>query len=148
MGQKGRPPGEPAALPDPGRLPALLYHGGPTVRRLSLVVLAFAFCLTALHAEDSPKVAKARKLLKTKVTCDYSDTPLSEVKDDLKEQVKGLLMQLDNKNGVSNNTKITYKAENKPLEDVLDEMLKKYSLAYEIIPNGAYAGSVKVIRGK
>jgi hypothetical protein len=113
-----------------------------------LVAVVVILGQTALHAEDSPKVARTRQLLKTKVSCDYNETPLSEVKDDIKEQVKGLVIRLDNKGGVSNNTKITYKADNKALKDVFDEMLKKYSLAYEIEEIGAYAGAVRVIKGK
>jgi hypothetical protein len=131
--------------------------GGPTVRRLTVtltVLSAFLVALAGLWAadkdtEDTPKAAKTRKLLKTKVTVDFKDTPLSDVRDELKEQVKGLLMQIDNKGGVSNNTKFTYKAEDKPLDEVLDEMFKKNALGYIVISQkgAAYDGSIKIVKG-
>jgi hypothetical protein len=116
---------------------------------LSAGVLALAQVSAADDSEDTPKAAKTRKLLKTKVSVDYKDTRLADVKDDLKEQVKGLLMQLDNKGGVSNNITVTYKADDKPLDEVLDEMFKKNGLGYIVISQkgNAYDGSVKIVKG-
>jgi hypothetical protein len=128
--------------------------GGLTVRRLPILAAALAACLLGLHAaaaegDDTPAAAKTRKLLKTKVTVEYKDTRMADVVDDLKEQVKGLRMQLDNKGGVSNNMTVSYKASDKPLDEVLDEMFKKYALGYIVISQkgNAYDGSIKVIKG-
>jgi hypothetical protein len=128
------------------------------VRRLIVATALLSTCLVGLAAtcaagkdsEDTPKAARTRKLLKTKVTVDFKDTPLSDVRDELKEQVKGLLMQIDNKGGVSNNTKFTYKADDKPLDEVLDQMLKKNDLGYYVISQrgNAYDGSIKIVKGK
>jgi hypothetical protein len=130
--------------------------GGLTVRHL--FVLA-AFALTGVvgsYADDKPKrddtpaAAATRKLLEKKVTCDYKDTRLEDVVDDLKEQVKGLKMQLDTKGGVSRNIAITYAAKDVTLADALDGMFKKNGLGYLIISKkgDAYDGSIKIKQGK
>ena len=132
------------------------------MRRLVLTTSLFAACLAgfvnlsaAQGEKDTPKAAATRKLLKTKVSVDYKDTPLSEVVDDIKDQVKDKAkktfgVRLDNKGGVSNNTKFTYKADDKSLDEVLDEMLKKNDLGYIVVSQqgNAYDGTLLIVRGK
>jgi hypothetical protein len=142
------------AGPEPG------CEGGETVRSLLLPLiwlavgfLCLANCGLAAEEKDSTKAAATRKLLKTKVSVDYKDTPLSDVIDDIKDQIKEktkktLAVLKDNKGGVSNNTKFTYKAEDKPLEEVLDEMFKKNDLGYIVITKGAYDGALMIVKGK
>jgi hypothetical protein len=121
----------------------------------------FAACLASLvnlfaaEEKDTPKAAVTRQLLKTKVSVDYKDTPLSEVIDDIKDQIKDktkkvLGVRVDNKGGVSNNTKFTYKADDKPLEEVLDEMFQKNDLGYIVISQqgNAYDGTLLIVKGK
>ncbi len=115
------------------------------MRRLVLAASLFAACLAGfvnLYAadkdEDSPKSAATRKLLKTKISVNFNDTTLSDVVDEIKDQIKektkkSIFVLKDNKGGVSNNTKFTYKAEDKPLEVVLDEMFKKNDLGYIVV---------------
>ena len=123
------------------------------MRHLLTLAALFALCLTGAYAADSddtPAAAKTRKLLKQKVDCNYKDTRLEDVVDDLKEQVKGLRMQLDTKGGVSRNQAITYKAKGVPLEEALDQMFKKNGLGYIVISkkNNAYDGSIQIKQGK
>jgi hypothetical protein len=131
------------------------------MRRLFVTVSLFAACLAGLvnlpaaEEKDTPKAAAARKLLKTKVSVDYKDATLREVVDDIKDQIKDkskktLGVRLDNKGGVSNNTKFTYKADAKPLDDVLDEMFKKADLGYIVISQrgNAYDGTILIVKGK
>jgi hypothetical protein len=125
------------------------------VRNLLTLAALFALCVTGAYAadkdsDDTPAAAKTRKLLKQKVTCDFKDTRLEDVVDELKEQVKGLRMQLDTKGGVSRNQAITYKAKDVPLEEALDAMFKKNGLGYIVISkkNNAYDGSVQIKQGK
>jgi hypothetical protein len=121
----------------------------------------FAACLASLvnlsaaEGKDTPKAAVTRQLLKTKVSVDYKDTPLSEVIDDIKDQIKDktkkvLGVRVDNKGGVSNNTKFTYKADDKPLDEVLDEMFQKNDLGYIVISQqgNAYDGTLLIVKGK
>jgi hypothetical protein len=101
-------------------------------------------------AEDTPKAAQTRKLLKQKVTVSYKDERLQDIVDDLEEKVKGLKIRLDAKGGVSKNRKLTYQAKDKPLEQVLDEMFKKEELGYVIISQAqnAYDGGMLIKVGK
>ena len=101
-------------------------------------------------AKDSPKAASARKLLKTKVSIDYKETKLTDVVDDLKEQVKGLRFRIDNKGGVSNNQTVTFKADDVPLDEALAGMFKKNDLGYIVISNtrDAYDGTIMIKKGK
>jgi hypothetical protein len=128
--------------------------------RLVVAASLFAVCLAGLvelfaaEENDTPKAAATRKLLKTKVSVDYKDTTLSDVIDDIKDQVKDkskkvLGVRVDNKGGVSNNTKFTYKADDKPLEEVLDEMLKKNDLGYIVVSQrgNAYDGTLLIVKG-
>jgi hypothetical protein len=125
------------------------------VRRFVLGCTLLALFVAAIGAadktgtKDSKKAAETRKLLKQKVTVSYDNTPISEVKEDLKAQISGLGILLDTKGGVSNNLKFTYKAENKPLAEVLDEMFKMRSMGYIVQSKpGAYDGTILFKRGK
>jgi hypothetical protein len=109
---------------------------------------------TADEEKDTPKAAAARKLLKTKISVEYKDTTLRDVIDDIKEQLKdktkkSLGVRLDNKGGVSNNTKFTYTADNKPLDEILDEMFKKNDMGYIVISQrgDAYDGTLLIVKG-
>jgi hypothetical protein len=131
------------------------------MRHLVVTASLFAVCLassvnlSAADEKDTPKAAATRKLLKTKVSVDYKDTPLSEIIDDIKDQIKDktkkvLGVRVDNKGGVSNNTKFTYKADDKPLDEVLDEMFQKNDLGYVVISQqgNAYDGTILIVKGK
>jgi phage tail sheath protein FI len=130
------------------------------MHRLVITASLFAACvaglveLSAAQQNDTPKAAATRKLLKSKVSVDYKDTTLSDVIDDIKDQIKDkskkvLGVRVDNKGGVSNNTKFTYKADDKPLEEVLDEMFKKNDLGYIVVSQqgSAYDGTILIVKG-
>src|SRR5690242_4213836 len=116
--------------------------GGPMVRRFLLIASLFAVCLMGLvngyaadKDDDTPKAAATRKLLKTKVTVNFKDTPLKDIIEEIQDQVqdktkKKMGVRVDNKGGVSNNTKFTYKADDEPLDELLDKMFKKNDLGY------------------
>lgn len=131
------------------------------MRRVVLTASVFAVCLagfvslSAADDKDTPKAANARKLLKTKVSLDYKDEPLKNIIDDIKDQIKDttkktLGVRLDSKGGVSGNTKFTVKANDKPLEEVFDEMFKKFDMGYYVISQrgNAYDGTLLIVKGK
>jgi hypothetical protein len=101
-------------------------------------------------ADDTKKAADTRKKLQTPISVAYKDTLLRDVIDDLKEKVEGLTFLPDTKNGVNLNSKITYKADKKPVEEVLNGICDKADLGYFVISqkSNGYDGSVKVTRGK
>jgi hypothetical protein len=136
--------------------------GGLSMRRNFGIVGLLGLCLAAMVApclaqdrKDTTKAAETRKLLKTKVKVDYKDTPLKEIIEDLQDQIKddtkkSLGVRVDTKNGVSQNTKFTYKADDKTLEEVFDEMFKKNDLGYIVISQrgNAYDGTLLIVKGK
>lgn len=86
---------------------------------LCLVVLAMS-CTVAL-AEESAAAQKTRKLLKTKIKeINWKDTRLEDAVAELKEEVRGLFIQLDRKGGVSANSKVNLKLKDKTLEEILN----------------------------
>jgi len=122
---------------------------------LAVCLLGFVNLSGAQDEKDTKKAAETRKLLKTKVKVEYKDTPLKEIIEDLQDQVKdatkkSLGVRVDTKNGVSQNTKFTYKADDKPLEEVLDEMFKKNDMGYYVISqrSNAYDGTILIVKGK
>jgi hypothetical protein len=101
--------------------------------------------------KDTKAAAATREKLKQKVSVEFKDELLRNVLDELKDQVKGLKFQVDTKGGVSMNRKITYKAKNKPLDEVLDEMFKKEGFGYIVISNEKdvqYDGALLIKQGK
>jgi TolA-binding protein len=121
------------------------------------VVALIAASLTAQEKKpadkkpkDSPAAASTRKKLDTKISVDYKDERLEDVVKDLKRQVENLSIWLDNAGGVSNNIQITYKADDKPLAEVLDEMFKNNDLGYIIgqTKDKRYDGWLLIKKGK
>lgn len=115
----------------------LVGMGGPTVGLLKA-------------DEPSAKAQATQKMLKTKISVEFKNTRLEEVVEELKEQVKGLKIQVDSKGGVSRNSTLSFQAKETSLEEILDKMLEKNGLGYQIISNkgNAYDGLLKIVQGK
>jgi hypothetical protein len=118
---------------------------------LSVAVAAF-IAVPAVEAQekDTPKAAATRKKLDTKVTVNWKGALFRDIVDEVKEMVPGVSIRLDLKGGVSNNRKLTYSAKDKPLKDVLSEMLNKEGLGWYVISKekDAYDGTIWVKQGK
>ena len=97
-----------------------------------------------------PAAKKTRELLKTKISVDFDDTILKDAVQELKDQVKGLVIRIDSKGGVSQNGKLTFKASDTPVSEVLEGMFAKNGLGYVIINNAkdAYPGAIMIKQGK
>jgi hypothetical protein len=115
---------------------------------LFLVLTAATVC-AADAPPDTKAAAETRAKLKAKVTCDFKDTMLFVVCEELTDQTK-VNFRLDTAGGVSRNQKITYKCTEKPLLEVLDEIFKKEELGYYVISieKNAYDGSLQVRKSK
>ncbi len=100
--------------------------------------------------KDTPNAAKTRTKLKKKVTVNWKDTMLKEIIDDLKEATggdqDGVKFLIDTKSGVSQNSKFTYKAKDKPAEEVLNEVLDMRKWGWYVISKekDAYDGLIKI----
>jgi hypothetical protein len=115
-----------------------------------VALVGIAFVALAEQGKDTAKATLARKRLQTKVTVDYDNTPLREVVEDLNGQVEGLGLRIDAAGGVSSNRPIAYKAEKKPLEEVLAGMFEKIGLGYVVVSKEgtAYDGTILIRQGK
>jgi hypothetical protein len=124
--------------------------GGCSVRRFLIACPLLLLATVMLWgAEDTKKAAETRKVLKTKVTFKWKDTPFGDVVTEIKDEVKGLRIHVDNKGGVNNNKPITYSCKDKPIEDVLAELLGKSGWGYYVNnKKDAYDGDVFIRVGE
>lgn len=115
------------------------------MRRFIILGMALTLVGAAVEAQDkaandTPKAAKSRKKLKEIVSVDYENTAIREVEADLKGQIEGLPLRVDFKGGVSGNLTVTYKADKKTLEEVLNGLCKKKGgLGYYIVSDAKSA---------
>ena len=116
----------------------------------TLILVIHARDVRGADDDDTPEAAKTRKLLKTKISVEFKDTRLEDAMDEIKTEVKGFKFLLDKAGGVSRNQTITYKAKDKTVEVILDEMLAKPDLGYIIISKkgNAYNGLVQIRKSK
>ena len=136
----------------------VLKRIGTIARLFCFAVLAGTLTLVpagSLMAQETttkviPAAKKTQDLLKTKISVDFEDTILKEAVQELKDQVKGLVILIDTKGGVSQNGKLTFKAKDAPVSEVLEGMFTKNGLGYVIINNAkdAYPGAILIKQGK
>src|SRR5690349_19082909 len=93
---------------------------------------------TLLAADkDTPLAANTRtKKLQTKITVDYQDQMLREAFADISKQLEDAgagILSVKYDTGVSMNQRVTYKAVNQSVADVLGGMLKRNNLGYVVI---------------
>src|SRR5947207_194128 len=82
-------------------------------------------------AQESPSTQATRKKLKQKITVDFKEIGTKTVFDDIKgEMDKPVAFKLDANSGVSNNTKLTYKAKDKAVETILNELSDKFEFGW------------------
>jgi FimV-like protein len=109
-----------------------------------LFLVAFGVCAVGLLGQgtkDTPSAAATRKRLQSvKISVEYKDERMSDVVKDLEEKIadaKGggsVKFLIDNRAGVTNNITVTkYKAKDKLVAEILDEMLKPMDLGYFVV---------------
>ena len=108
-------------------------------------------------AQDRPKDSaladKTRTvLLKTKISVEFENKPLKECMSDISGELEGMkLGRLASYpgTGVSMNTRYTYKAKDKTIEAILDEMLKTNDLGYHVVSKQGdrYDGWIQITKG-
>lgn len=98
---------------------------------------AAAFCVLALVcvvqalAQESPSAKATRKKLQQKISVDFKDVGTKAIFDEIKgEMDPAVAFKIDNASGISNNTKLTYKADNKAVEEILNEMSDKFEFGW------------------
>jgi FimV-like protein len=131
------------AIPDP--------IGGRAVRRFLIACPVLVLAAAVLWAaEDTKKAAETRKKLQSKITVAFKEARFRDVEEELQDKVEGVRFREDTKGGVNLNAKVTYKADAKTLEDVLNGICDKMDLGWYIISKqgDAYDGTVYITRGK
>jgi type II secretory pathway component GspD/PulD (secretin) len=124
------------------------------MRQLLPVAVLMVACVVAVRAEDTkddtPAATKMRQILKMKISVDIKDARLEDALNEIKDEAKGFKFMLDTKGGVSRNQKVTVKAKDKTVEEVLDELFKGPELGYYVIAKkaDAYDGLVFVRKSK
>jgi hypothetical protein len=114
-----------------------------------VALLGLAGVAVAEDKEDeTPAATKTRKLLKTKLKeVEWKNTRFEDMMNELKEEVKGLSIRWDSKGGVSSNKTFTYKAKDKTVEEILNDVCKEAGdLGWFVISKkgNAYDGGVLV----
>lgn len=93
--------------------------------------------------KETPSARATRKKLQQKISVEWENTPLKVAVDELKAEFDNRLgVKIDNTAGVSNNTKVTYKADNVALKKILDDLCTKYDWGYVVLSrkNDRYDG--------
>jgi hypothetical protein len=122
----------------------------------SLVICLSALILLPIASaqdkkpSDSPIVARTRKKLEANISVEFKDERLGDLIKELEDKGE-VKFRLDTKGGVSQNMSFTYKAEEKPLKDILDEMFKGKGVGYVIHrkqnANDRYEGYIDIVAG-
>src|SRR5262245_53974881 len=117
---------------------------------LSALVFLFPASAQDKKPSDSPIVARTRKKLETAISVDFKDERLKDLIKELEDKGE-VKFRLDTKGGVSQNMSFTYKAEEKSLKDILEEMFKGKGLGYVIHrkqnANDRYEGYIDIVQG-
>ncbi|MCI0377198.1 MAG: hypothetical protein L0215_06320 [Gemmataceae bacterium] len=117
----------------------------------SIFMLALAAAGVAL-AQESPAAKSARKRLQQKIAeVEWKDTGTKPIFDDLKREMDmPVSIKIDNASGVSNNTKLTYSAKNKTVEEILNGLCDKGEFGWYVLsnPKDRYDGWVIIRKHK
>jgi hypothetical protein len=113
------------------------------MRRFVLAALAFAIVSGTVSAQESQAAQTTRKRLKQVIDeIDQKDVGtkafLEDVLGDLKDPIK---FSIDNGSGVSNNSKLSYKAKKVTVEKMLNDISDKMDFGWYVVSN---AGNNKV----
>jgi len=95
-------------------------------------------CAAWAMAQESTAAKTTRKKLQQKITVEFKDEGTKAVIDQVAgEMDKAPKFRIDNASGVSNNTKITYKAKDKTVEQILNEICDKLDCGWYVVSNDA-----------
>jgi hypothetical protein len=84
--------------------------------------------------EETPSARAMRKKLEKKISVDFKETRLKDALEDIKGEFDNRLgVHIDNTTGVSNNMKVTYKADDQPLKKILNDLCTKYDMGWYVM---------------
>jgi hypothetical protein len=95
------------------------------MKRLSWLLAILVVAVPVL-AQETPSAQSARKKLQQKISVEWKDIGVKAITDDIKREMdQPVAFKIDNTTGVSNNAKLTYKADNKTVEQILNDLSEK-----------------------
>jgi predicted metal-dependent phosphotriesterase family hydrolase len=120
------------------------------MRSITGCAVLLALTLTAgaedKKTEETAAAKKTRDLIKKKITVEFKNTAMSSAMDEIKDEVKGLNIVFGT--GVSRNKTITYKAKDKPVSDILNDICKEVGIGWIVVsdpkPKASYNGAVQL----
>lgn len=107
--------------------------------RLSRVLVSVSFVLAAssAFAQETPTALAARKKLQQKITVDWKDITTKAIFEDIKSEMdKPPGFKIDTTTGMSLNTKLSYKAKDKSIEEVLNDLAEKFEFGWFVKSDG------------
>jgi hypothetical protein len=109
--------------------------------QISLIVVTCATTagvnLALAGGEETPSAQAARKKLKQKISIDEKDIGFKQMLDTIKSEMgdKYVSFKIDNISGISNNSKVSYTAKDKSVEEVLNELADRYDFGWFVVSN-------------
>src|SRR5258708_3501505 len=104
-----------------------------------VVVVCVATVGTSLAVpggDETPSAKATRKKLKQKIAVDEKEIGFKAMLDVIKgEMDKPVSFKIDNMSGISNNSKVSYSAKDKSVEDMLNELSDKYEFGWYVVSN-------------
>lgn len=95
------------------------------VEMLALVGMALVLAAPAL-AQESAAAKSTRKKLQQKISVDWKEIGVKVITEDIKREMDPpVAFKIDNTSGVSNNYKVSFKADNKTVEEILSGLSEK-----------------------
>ena len=105
---------------------------GSSVLFLGLAIVGYAVA----QEQESTAAKTTRKKLQQKITIDLKEIGTKDFFDEIKREMdKPVNIKIDNKTGVSNNTKLTLKAKDQTVEKILNDLSDKYDFGWVVISN-------------
>jgi putative peptide zinc metalloprotease protein len=123
----------------------------PQQVRVALPLVTSEFNRLKANLESvSPAAAKTFGLLHRKVTLHCRDERLADVLDKLQGQVRGFTPWLDPEGRVPADMRVSYDADKKPLNSLLDDLCERHGLGYVVVsdPGSPRDGWVQVKAGR
>lgn len=104
----------------------------------AVVIVAVAVVAQTARAQESKAAQATRAKLKQKISVDFKEIGTKNVFDEIKNEMdKPVNFKIDNVSGVSNNTKISYKAKDKTVEQILNEISDKAEFGWYVVSNAS-----------
>lgn len=108
------------------------------VRIVLAALVAVAFAAQPAFAQESKAAQATRQKLKQKISVTFKETRTADVFSEIKTEMdKPVNFKVDNVSGVSNNSKLSYSAKDKTVEQVLNEVCDKLECGWIVVSNAA-----------